>query len=95
LLAGSELEAPVIGSTNFVTEGATAWLLYEAIVTKVEVSSPEVGTNVGHLFLNAMNQEQGNTSVNGQRPSSFETLSPFGYNDLRTKVMKDIPSSFQ
>jgi hypothetical protein len=30
----------------------------------VEVSSPEVGTNVGHLFSNAMNQEQGNTIVN-------------------------------
>jgi hypothetical protein len=29
--------------------------LYEAIVTIVEVSSPEVGANVGHLFSNAMN----------------------------------------
>jgi hypothetical protein len=47
LLAGSELEPPVIGSTSFVTEGATTWLLYEAIVTTVEVSSPEVGANVG------------------------------------------------
>jgi hypothetical protein len=65
LLANSELEPPVIGSTSFVTEGATAWLLYEAIVTTVEVSSPEVGANVGHLFSKAMNQEQGNTSVNG------------------------------
>jgi hypothetical protein len=55
LLAGSELEPPVIGSTSFVTGGATAWLLYEAIVTTVEVSSAEVGANVGHLFSNAMN----------------------------------------
>jgi hypothetical protein len=55
LLAGSELEPPVIGSTSFMTKGATAWLLYEAIVTIVEVSSPEVGANVGHLFSNAMN----------------------------------------
>jgi hypothetical protein len=39
--------------------------LYEAIVTTVEVSSPEVGANVGHLFSKAMNQEQGNTNVNG------------------------------
>jgi hypothetical protein len=38
-----------------VTEGATTCLLYEAIVTTVEVSSPEVGANVGHLFSNAMN----------------------------------------
>jgi hypothetical protein len=37
-----------------VTEGATAWSLYETIVTTVEVSSPEVGANVGHLFSNAM-----------------------------------------
>jgi hypothetical protein len=65
LLAGSELEPPVIGSTSFVTEGATAWLLNKAIVSTVEVSSPEVGANVGDLFSNAMSQEQGNTNVNG------------------------------
>jgi hypothetical protein len=52
----------VIGSTSFVTEG---WLLYRAIVTVVEVSSSEVGANVGHLFSNATDQEQGNTIVNG------------------------------
>jgi hypothetical protein len=28
-------------------------------------------------------------------PSSFEALFLLGYNDLRTKVMKDIPSSSQ
>jgi hypothetical protein len=28
-------------------------------------------------------------------PSSFEALFPLGYNGLRTKVMKDIPSSSQ
>jgi hypothetical protein len=61
----------------------------------VEVSSPEVGANVGHLFSNAINQEQGNTIVNGQRPSSFEALFPLEYNDIQTKDMKDIPSSFQ
>jgi hypothetical protein len=27
------------------------------------LSSPEVGTNVGHLFLNVVYQEQGNTIV--------------------------------
>jgi hypothetical protein len=62
LLSGSEVEPPVIGSTSFVTEG---WLLYRAIVTVVEVSSSEVGANVGHLFSNATDQEQGNTIVNG------------------------------
>jgi hypothetical protein len=65
LLAGSKLEPPVIRSTIFITEGATAWFLYEAIVKTVEVSSLEVGVNVGHLFSKAMNQEQGNTNVNG------------------------------
>jgi hypothetical protein len=64
-LAGSELEPPVIGNTCFVAEDATAWLLCEAIVAVVEVSSPEVGANVGHLFSDAINQEQGNTVVNG------------------------------
>jgi hypothetical protein len=30
-----------------------------------------------------------------QSPLSFEALFPLGYNDLQTKVMKDIPSSSQ
>jgi hypothetical protein len=64
LLAGFELEPPVIGSTSFVTEGTTAWLLYKAIVTTVEVNSPEVGANVDYLFSNAIDQEQGNIDVN-------------------------------
>jgi hypothetical protein len=59
----------------------------------MEVSSPEVGANVGDLFSNAMNQEQGNIkNVKYQSPSSFVSLFPFGYNDSRTKVMEDIPS---
>jgi hypothetical protein len=32
-------------------------------------------------------------NVKCQYPSSFEALFPLGYNDLQTKVMKDIPSS--
>jgi hypothetical protein len=48
-----------------VTEGDAAWLLFESIVTTVEVSSSEVGANVGHLFSKASNREQGNTNVNG------------------------------
>jgi hypothetical protein len=54
LLAVSELEPPIIGSTSFVAEGALSWLSNEAISSKVEVSSPEVGVNVGDLFSNAM-----------------------------------------
>jgi hypothetical protein len=61
LLAGSEHDPHVIGSTSFVAEASSAWVLNEAISSKVEVSSPEVGANVGDLFSNAMSQEQGNT----------------------------------
>jgi hypothetical protein len=64
LLAGLEPEPPVIGSTSFVAKGATTWLTCEVIVAIVEVSSPEVGANVGHLFSNAVSQEQGNAIVN-------------------------------
>jgi hypothetical protein len=49
---------------------------------------------VGHFFSNVVNQEQGNTIVKGQGPSSLKELSPLGYNDLQTKVMKDMHSSF-
>jgi hypothetical protein len=59
-LAGSQHEPPVIGSTSFVAEAASAWMLDEAISSIVEVSSPKVGANVRDLFSNAMNQEQGN-----------------------------------
>jgi hypothetical protein len=75
----------MIGSTSFVAEGA--------IATVVEASSPEVGANVGHLFSNDVNQEQGNTIVKDEGPSSSEALLPLGFNEHRTKVMKDIPSS--
>jgi hypothetical protein len=51
-----------------------------------------MGTNVGHLFSNIVDQEQGNTIVKDQGPTSSEALSPLGYNDLQ-KVMKDVPSS--
>jgi hypothetical protein len=56
---------------SFIAEAASAWVLEEGISSKVEVSSPEVGANVGDLFSNAMNQEQGNTmlKVNILRPS--------------------------
>jgi hypothetical protein len=37
----------MIGITSFAAEGATAWLFCEAIVATVEMSSPEVGANVG------------------------------------------------
>jgi hypothetical protein len=48
--------------------------------------------SVGHLFSNVVNQDQVNTILKGQGPSSSEALSPFRYNNLQTKVMKDMPS---
>jgi hypothetical protein len=63
LLAGSELEPPVIGNTSFGAEGITTWSPCEAFVMVVEVSSLEVGANVGLLFFNTVNQEQGSTIV--------------------------------
>jgi hypothetical protein len=36
-----------------------------ALPKVVEVSTPKVDANVGHLFSNAINQEQGNTIVSG------------------------------
>jgi hypothetical protein len=39
------------------------WSPCGAIIVVVEVSSPEMGANVGHLFSNVVNQEQGNTIV--------------------------------
>jgi hypothetical protein len=56
--------------------------------------SPDVGANVGHLFSNTVSQEQGNTIVKYNRPSSSEALFPHGYNTHQTKVKKDISSSF-
>jgi hypothetical protein len=41
-----------------------------------------------------VSQEQDNAIVEGQGPLSFEALSPLGYNDPQTKVMKGMPSSF-
>jgi hypothetical protein len=49
------------------------------------MSSPEVGGKCWSLFLDAIHQEQSNTIINDKKHLSFETLSPFGYNDPQTK----------
>jgi hypothetical protein len=54
LVGWFRIESLVITNTSFVAEGATTWLTCEAIVVIVEVSSPEMGTNVGHLFSNVV-----------------------------------------
>jgi hypothetical protein len=57
------------------------------------LSSPEVGTIVGHLFLNAVDHERGNTIVNCYGPSSYKALPPHRSNVHQTKVERDLPSS--
>jgi hypothetical protein len=54
-----------------VAEGATTWLLYDAIVTNVEVSSPEVGANVGPYsrMLNTKNKATQLLMIRDLRPS--------------------------
>ena len=37
----------------------------DALLKVVEVSTPKVGANVGHLFSNAIDQNQGSIIVNG------------------------------
>jgi hypothetical protein len=49
---------------------------------------------VGHLFSNAVNEEQDNTIINYYEPSSSEVLSSHENNAHHTKVNKDLPSSF-
>jgi hypothetical protein len=44
------------------------------------LNSLDVGANVGHLFSNVVDQEQGNTIVNDYGPSSSEALSSHGNN---------------
>jgi hypothetical protein len=79
LLAGSELEPPMIGSTSFVAEGDATWSPCEAIVVVVEVSSPEVGTNVGLLFMIAESQNKATQMLYEKdlRPSKHQILSGF------------------
>jgi hypothetical protein len=84
----------MIGSTSFVAEGAMALIPCEVIVAVVEVSSPKVGANVGHLFSSTVNQEQGNMIVKDKIPSPSEALFPLGFNGHRMKVMKDMPYHF-
>ena len=43
--------------------GGMTKVVARAVVEGGHLSSPEVGANVGHLFSNVVNQEQGNTIV--------------------------------
>jgi hypothetical protein len=56
-----------------VAEGATTWLLCEAVVTTVEVSSPEVGVNVGPCYrmLYIKNKATQLLTIRDPRPSKY------------------------
>jgi hypothetical protein len=43
--------------------GGMTKVVARAVAEGGRLSSPEVGANVGHLFSNAVKQEQGNTIV--------------------------------
>jgi hypothetical protein len=43
--------------------GGMTKVVARAVAESGRLSSPEVGANVGHLFSNAVNQEQRNTIV--------------------------------
>jgi hypothetical protein len=49
--------------------------------------TPPTPLTVGHLFSSDVSQEQGNTIVKDEGPSSSEALLSFGINEHRTKVM--------
>jgi hypothetical protein len=96
LLAGSKLEPPVIGSTSFVSEGATTWLLNEAISSKSGSEFTGGGRQCWGLVLKCFKlRTRQHKMLMVKSPSSSKALFPLGYNDLQTKVMKDIPSSSQ
>jgi hypothetical protein len=60
-----------------MAKGGTAWLLCEAIVATVEVSSPEVGANVGPCsqMLYIKNKATQVLMVKNLRPSKHYLLS--------------------
>jgi hypothetical protein len=96
LLVDSEHEPPVIRSTSFVAEAALAWLLNEAINSKSGSEFTGGGHQCWGLVIKcyeSRTRQHKTLNVKVLRPSSFEALFPLRYNDLRTKVMKDIPSS--
>jgi hypothetical protein len=59
------------------------------------LSSPEVGANVGSCsqMLYIKNKTTQLLIIRDLRP--FKALSPFGYNDSQTKVVKGVPLSSQ
>jgi hypothetical protein len=59
LISSSARAAP--GTIAFF--GGMTMVVAQAVIEGGRLSSPEVGTNVGHLFLNVVIKNQGNTIV--------------------------------
>jgi hypothetical protein len=93
LLAGSELEPPVIGSTSFGAEATPA--LNEAISSESGSEFTGGGRQCWELVLKCFElRTRQHKDVKYKCPSSAEALSPQGFNELRTKVMSKISRRF-
>jgi hypothetical protein len=93
LLAGSELEPPVIGSTSFGAKATPA--LNEAISSESGSEFTGGGRQCWGLVLKCYElRTRQHKDVKYKYPSSAEALSPQGFNELRTKVMSKISRRF-
>jgi hypothetical protein len=54
-----------------------------------------LGTMWGLVLKRYESRTRQHKNINGSSPSSFEALSPLGYNGFQMKVMKDVPPSSQ
>jgi hypothetical protein len=89
LLAGSELDPPVIGSMSFGAKATPA--LNEAISSKSGSEFTGGGRQCWGLVLKCYElRTRQHKDVKYKCPSSAEALSPQGFNELRTKVMSKI-----
>jgi hypothetical protein len=93
LLAGSEHEPPVIGSTNFGAEATPA--LNEAISSESGSEITGGGRQCWGLVLKCFElRTRQHKDVKYKCPSSAEALSPQGFNELRTKVISKVSRRF-
>jgi hypothetical protein len=93
LLADSEHEPPVIGSTSFGAEATPA--LNEAISSKSGSEFTGGGRQCWGLVLKCFElRTRQHKNVKYKRPSFAEALSPQGFNELRTKVISKVSRRF-
>jgi hypothetical protein len=93
LLAGSEHEPPVIGSTSFGAEATPA--LNEAISSESGSEFTGGGRQCWGLVLKCFElRTRQHKDVKYKCPSSAEALSPQGFNELRTKVISKVSRRF-